>query len=344
MTLAERELIGSQATGKPNISALARKKRCARGTIRRWAEEGAKGTPTYHDRAGRGRKHKLPPKLKKIIRKKAKRGATTEKLASFVSKQYGIKVTRQTVATALKSSKHLMWLPISRGKQLREPNQHLRVTFCLAHQNSRFRTWIFIDAKDLYIYPDPAGYAKWRWQDPAKPARSSASGARPWVFRFYAAVAYNHKSALYFVSPTPPEGSAAHSGKRSYRSEDFISMMDQLRGEVCAWFPPRGYKIVMDHAKQHMSKKSREAMQGWKLCVMEDFPPQSWDLNVIENVWGVLNAKLMGAKATTTDGWRKAIKQAWDGIEQSTINQLVDGMADRLASIAAVDGVWVSHH
>lgn len=252
MTLLQRKQIGSQASSNLNISSLARKYHCTRDTARCWLSRGAEERPTYQDRAGRGRKSKLPPKVKKSIRKKAKRGHTTAKLAEYVSEQYGIEVTRQTVAAALRATKHLMWLPVSRGKCLREGNQQLRVKFCQKNRNARFKTWVFVDAKDLYIYYDPLGFARWRWQDPKKRAAFPVSRARPWVFRFYAAVAHNHKSALYFVPPTPPEGSAAHAGKGSYNSDAFIEMMGQLAEEVLAWFPRRRSYIVMDHARSSM--------------------------------------------------------------------------------------------
>jgi hypothetical protein len=69
-------------------------------------------------------------------------------------------------------------------------------------------------------------------------------------------------------------------------------MLSQLKDELHNWFPGGGYSLLMDHARQHTSKLSAVAMQNMGLPVMADFPAKSWDLNVIENVWGMMGGML----------------------------------------------------
>lgn len=51
---------------------------------------------------------------------------------------------------------------------------------------------------------------------------------------------------------------------------------------------------MLDGAKQHTSDATSAAIEVMGLHILEGFPPQSWDLNIIENVWGVLDTKLKG--------------------------------------------------
>jgi hypothetical protein len=77
---------------------------------------------------------------------------------------------------------------------------------------------------------------------------------------------------------------------------------------------------------------------------MQGFPAQSWDLNIIENVWGVLDGKLSampGPRPTTPYGWRRRVMRAWASIDQATINKLVDDVPRRVARVVAEKGEWL---
>jgi hypothetical protein len=58
------------------------------------------------------------------------------------------------------------------------------------------------------------------------------------------------------------------------------------------------HPIILDHATQHTAANSRKAMKELGLTVKGGFPAQGWDINIIENVWGVLETKLQGFRAS----------------------------------------------
>ena len=193
------------------------------------------------------------------------------------------------------------------------------------------------------MYKDKRGNLQWAWQDINTPW--SRGGASPWVFRFYAAVAHGHKSKLYFVPPTPIPETKHRTCKQPDTAERYVEMLTHLRKQFEAWLPtPHTYKMVQDNAKQHTARVTQVFINDTNLHLVEDWPPQSWDLNIIENVWGVLNNCLKGAKSTTSDGWLAAIEDAWASIDITTINALVEGMGERMQAVMDADGQWVPHH
>jgi len=162
------------------------------------------------------------------------------------------------------------------------------------------------------------------------------------VLHFYAAVTFNHKSALYFTMPTPPLGSKKPKGDETFKSAHFIEVMESLVVEISSWFPKSSrWVLIRDHAKQHVSAPSKAALARLGVRVKEDFPAQCWDINIIENVWGIMDTKLLGRRARTPDGWRRACKEAFDAVEQSSINGLVEQVKPRIQAILDKQGTWL---
>jgi hypothetical protein len=109
--------------------------------------------------------------------------------------------------------------------------------------------------------------------------------------------------------------------------------------EVRKWFPRGTYKLVYDRATQHTSKVSQAHLTTLGAASV-DLPAQSWDINIIENVWGILNNTMLGRTARTTDGWRQAIKEAWDAVPQAAIDSLVSQVKGRMGKVVEAEGEW----
>jgi hypothetical protein len=163
------------------------------------------------------------------------------------------------------------------------------------------------------------------------------------VLHFYAAIAKGFKSKLYFVPPTPPSNSKQRKSKVNFSSSHFIPVIKKIHKEVGS----RGklgsrFKYIMDSARQHTNKASKAAMRKAGVQLVEGFPAQSWDINIIENAWGILDTKLQGSRPRTSYGWRRAVIAAWEAIEQRSIDKLVGSVKQRLHDVAAQEGEWLS--
>jgi hypothetical protein len=285
----------------------------------------------------------LTQPLKNEIRKHARRGRSAVKISSQLSSMGKAPVSASAIRRVLHAGKAPMqWEPTTRGKVLSQENKKKRLQFYQSLNDTDFTTWAYVDAKDVYLYGDSTGHLQWRWQDEENTTTLPTS--KPFVFRFYAAVADGRKSKLYFVPPSPNLGTNAHKSKDRYTADGYVSMMKELTKEVKGWQQgAHQLHIFQDNARQHTTKSSKDESTkgGWPL--VEVWPAQSWDLNIIDNVWGVMNNYLQGSKARTTNGWGAAIEKAWAKVEISTITKLVIGMGARVEAVIEAKGAWVPH-
>jgi hypothetical protein len=282
--------------------------------------------------------------VKNLIRKNARKGKQATKISRGLKQRTIPGSSTSSVLRVLHSgARPLYYTPVQRGKVLSEVNKGKRLDFCLGHLRSQFRTWVFTDAKDVYLYEDKNGNLQWKWHE--LNSTPKGLGGSPWHFRFYAAVSHGHKSELYFVPPTPKEGTRQRRSTDEHTAQTYVAMLRELRQEVEAWYVGgKRYVILQVNAPQHTAQLTKDYIYMSALPVLEDYPPQSWDINIIENVWGVLNNNLQGCKARGTSGWLTAIKKAWEKIDTTTIDALVGGVGARLQKIVDAGGAWVKHH
>lgn len=343
LTVDERAQIGALARAQPNITKIAKRFTCSRCTVYRWLEEGRKEKPDYTNSEGQGRKHVLSSAERSQARKWARGGDTARTILQRRARLGRKPVSISTIQRALKGgAKPLAWRRQCNKKGLSQDNLSKRLEFCRNNLHADVGSWVFLDAKYFCLSKGGSKYAHYTWQVRDDPPPAASSGATV-VFMFYAAVALGHKSRLYFVPPSPPEGSAARKSKGTFRSCDFIAMISELKTEVDLWFlPGQEYFLIMDHARQHRSKASTEALSRMHALVKHDYPARSWDLNIIENVWGVLDDYMLQKSATSNEGWKQALQEAWDSIELGTINKLVQSVGARMSAIVGGNGQWLA--
>jgi DDE superfamily endonuclease len=341
LTEQQRREIGALALSAPCILQLARKYKCRPGTINRWLAEGRKMQPNYGVAPGRGRKPVLSPAERTAARRMAANNKTARAITLHLNRKREHPVSETTVLRAIRSARcGFVWRAVTARRRLSDANKAARVQFSRSNQQADVSNWVFLDAKYLYCYNKDGNRRRFCWQRLDKKPKSARTGAAT-VFLFYGAVALGHKSELYFVHPTPEPGSKKKKSGKQFTSSDYIAMLRGLKREIDQWFPDGGYLLIRDHAPQHMSADSEAAVAEMGLHVHDAFPAQSWDLNIIENVWGVLDNNMQDSRARTNDGWRRGIKHAWKCIKQSTIDALVGSVNRRMGEVIEMEGAWL---
>lgn len=348
LTLAQRRELGEAGKAGKSITSLSRKYKCSRGVARHWVQKAKKPRPNYFDAPRSGRPAKLSSAERSRVRRSARRGHTCPQISTSLNRNRQEPVSKGTVRKVLVDGKNaLQWAPVSRGRRLGEVNVQKRFTFCQDHLTAHAGAWLYCDSKQLFCYPEGNSNNTYSWQEINEQPQQRA-GSNPVVFHVYAVAGKGFKSQLVYTAPSAPKGSKQRRGKENFASRHFIEVAKQLHKTIkAAGKNSSRHPIVLDGAKPHTSDATSAAIEVMGLHILEGFPPQSWDLNIIENVWGVLDTKLKGFSSrqpTTPDGWRRRINRAWNSIPQSTIDKLVGSVKDRIAAVVEKEGAWLFPH
>lgn len=308
------------------------------------AKRHALRTGSTADKPRSGRPKVTTSAQRSNMKKKAFRGRSMQRIKDKHASYHRLKISIGTVYNVLHGGrKHMVYGPVCRGKVLSPKNKKLRLDFCQNHIRDSWAHTVFVDSKYLYVAHDEARGLRYKWHYEGEEVVYKAN-PNPMVFHFYAAVAKGHKTKLVFVPPTKGECVADEKEHTTFKSEHFISAMQALKDDFGSWFSrAKGYRVVLDHAKQHSSKKSQAALEAMTLPIMHDFPAQSFDINVIELCWGILDHNLQGHNPRTWEGWQKAICKAWDEVEINTINKVVLKAKGQIDKIIEQEGGWVSY-
>ena len=104
---------------------------------------------------------------------------------------------------------------------------------------------------------------------------------------------------------------------------------------VLDWFYPEGdFVFVHDNAPVHSSEEARKWMEDWQISASE-WPPQSPDLNVIENVWRMMKVKLYedAGSITTRAELVQRLQLLWRDITTEKNQELYSSLPSRMAAV-----------
>lgn len=301
-----------------------------------WALEGYKKRPRWADSRRSGRPRKLSVSQRKKVKALASRGKSCRQIAA---ENDNLGVCFSTVHRTLRGGrKPLCWGRKRRAQQLRPANIPKRLQWCAANIQPSQQPEVFLDAKGCYMRRGQATDVEFCWQDPTKEDAPAAEGKGAMV-QFYGAVARGHKSKLHFVPPTP--GTKPKS--RGLTAVHFAQAFKAMHKEMKAWYGSEPFTIIMDRAKPHTAKSTRLAMTKMGATQVDaSFPPQSWDLNMIELVWGILAQKLKGRRPRSVRGYKRVAQQAWASVSQAAVDATVAKLQERKLACIASGGQWPS--
>ncbi|CAM4922917.1 unnamed protein product [Rotaria socialis] len=107
----------------------------------------------------------------------------------------------------------------------------------------------------------------------------------------------------------------------SLNSDKYIDILDQHLPTAYEKFLPQSPRKILlqqDNARPHVSIKTRKYFKKKKINPIP-WPANSADLNLIENIWSILDDKLLKYNINNTDQLKTALKMAWMEISHDTI-------------------------
>ena len=97
--------------------------------------------------------------------------------------------------------------------------------------------------------------------------------------------------------------------------------------------------FMQDGAPCHRSKSTVQYLENNNICYISDWPAQSPDLNIIENLWSILKLRISKLNPTSTDHLWHLCKSEWAKISNEEIERLYNSIPRRIASILKANGL-----
>ena len=149
----------------------------------------------------------------------------------------------------------------------------------------------------------------------------------------WGAIGWNFKSSLVFLDTTVD--SSTYIEKIIFES-NFIENADERWG-VGHWI------FQQDNAPAHRSKETMAVLTELEVSVLSDWPPYSPDLNIIEVVWAIMEARIEILQPKTLNDLKIAILETWNSLSYETINGLVSSMGRRIRAVNSAPDKTIVH-
>ncbi|KAG1937637.1 hypothetical protein F2P79_018097 [Pimephales promelas] len=100
----------------------------------------------------------------------------------------------------------------------------------------------------------------------------------------------------------------------------------------------RGQILQQDGAPSHTSISTSEFLKAKKIKMLQDWPAQSPDMNIIKHMWGRMKEEAWKTKPKNIDELWEACKTAFFAIPDDFINKLYESLPNRMDAVLQAHG------
>lgn len=299
--------------------------------VKRWEERVEAGQGTGNQ-PGQGRKRKLTgaatSAAKRMATGRTKISSGTVAKRLYDSGKTSELVSPSTVQRALHSGRvPIVWKSTIRHHRLTPRHEGIRLKWCREHLDVDW-TRVMPNDSHLIILGRHKGYK--RYQNPRRRTVTETQH-HGMSIHLYVGATVHGITACHFVSGT----SGLKTGTKGVGSVEYQSVIEKtLVPEGRRMFNGQPFIIYQDGASAHTAASSMRkwASYGDEITVLQA-PPLSPDLNWVENIWSVLDDKLMGKTYKTITSFKTAIQKAISEIPPDFCRKQVESMRGRLLKV-----------
>ena len=122
------------------------------------------------------------------------------------------------------------------------------------------------------------------------------------------------------------------------KADQYVHILSEAaRPSIDLLFGGDNYLFQQDNDPKHCANITREYMRQHNIPLMP-WPPQSPDLNPIENLWSILDRKMMIRRVNTKDALFQALDTGWRELDVDLLTKLVDSMPSRIDAVIQTRG------
>jgi transposase len=304
-TVAEKKKICAAVRSGQSIAHVSQIFQVHRSSIHKWVKASRRGISFQRKaKPGSGRLPKIDCakgcELLKILKRPASEYGfendcwTTARIRIVCKKYLGLEVSRMAIFRTLQRYEHAYKTPQRQYYETNVPAQKKWLKEVVPEINRLVKRkqaiLYFTDESNLTLSPTLAK----TWAPIGKKVVQKVTGNRGSV----AAISAISKGGYLLFN--------LFAGGKRFKSADIIKWLEQM----LAYHPRRHLVIVMDRAKPHTSKKTREFVASQKRLHVFYLPPRSPELNPDEQVWAHLKGHQLKSHKATTEAQLKSLAQA----------------------------------
>ena len=232
-------------------------------------------------------------------------------LSNQITGNFDISICKSLISKTRKTLGFVYTHPRKR-QALTQSQIERRIKFC-EEQLMNAEKWkfnvIITDESRFGIYPDNSMLWLQRGVYNENTFESTEKFSK--TLMVWAGIGYNYKSELIFVEST-------------LGSAQYIKMLieNKVIEDIKNKISDREVFFQQDGAPAHNSKNTKEYLRS-KISLVEDWPPNSPDLSVIENLWAILKKKVMRRNPTNLVELKEVLIAEWKQLDQNMINNLI---------------------
>ena len=147
-------------------------------------------------------------------------------------------------------------------------------------------------------------------------------------------VSHSHKSIMLFGAIKADGSRILVQCPKKFNSDEYTKM---LSSHLLPFYNIENI-YMQDNAPIHRSKVTMQFIEENGIIIIDDWPAQSPDLNIIENLWAILKYELQKLNFNSEESLWKSCVEIWNSIPPKKITQLYQSIPNRLLNIIRVKG------
>ena len=101
--------------------------------------------------------------------------------------------------------------------------------------------------------------------------------------------------------------------------------------------------FMQDGALCHKSRFSIKFLEDMNVCLMDDWPPQSPGLNVIEIYWSILKSQVLKQQLKSAEELWSVAQEEWETISNDAITKLYESIPRQIKAVLKAKGLHTKY-
>jgi hypothetical protein len=253
---------------------------------------------------------------------------TSESLSKEIKTVFNLSICRRTIDGV---RKELGYFWRKRLQTFLLTGEHIarRFAFVDYHlaKHTRWDNVLFTD--ESYIQVGTDSRMVWRRPGDVREEVLDTKIAHPIKIMIWGGIAHQYKSPLIIFEVGEMMDSNVYINK-VWENTNIIESMNNIYGDF-------DWVLQQDNAPCHRSRETTEYFRG-RVKLLEDWPPHSPDLNVIELIWSWMKNEIIRHQPSNLEELKTAINETWNELTIVHIMHLITSMTRRLEAVYLQNG------